>query len=186
MKVIKRYPNRKLYDTEEKKYVSLPEIREFVKRGLEIQVLDNETGEDLTGMTLSQILYEQEKSQAGFLPPSLLVDLVRAGGTRVAESLRRLAGTGLGKGSGVGKTLRRVLGKSDQPPLSSAEPDLESIPGGEPEDHAEGSWLEERVQGVVDRLGLATKSDLDEVARLVTTLEDRLDELLVSRSGRKS
>jgi polyhydroxyalkanoate synthesis repressor PhaR len=88
MPVIKRYPNRKLYDTEAKRYVTLNDIAALIRRGQEVQVVDHATEEDLTAVTLTQIIFEQEKQQAGFLPKSVLTGLVRAGGDTM-NSLRR-------------------------------------------------------------------------------------------------
>lgn len=55
VKVIKRYTNRKLYDTVESRYVTLEEIGEMVKAGAEVRIIDNRTKEDLTSVTLAQI-----------------------------------------------------------------------------------------------------------------------------------
>lgn len=79
MLVIKRYPNRKLYDTEAKRYITLEGITELIQRGEDLHVVDHETGEDLTTVTLSQIIFEQEKKRAGFLPKSILSNLIRTG-----------------------------------------------------------------------------------------------------------
>lgn len=88
MAVIKRYPNRKLYDTEAKKYITLDGIAKLIREGEEVQVVDHSTGEDLTALTLSQIIFEQEKKGGGFLPKSVLTSLVQAGGDTV-NTLRR-------------------------------------------------------------------------------------------------
>jgi len=88
MPVIKRYPNRKLYDTEAKRYVTLNDIAALIREGQEVQVVDHATEEDLTAITLTQIISEQEKQQGGFLPKSVLTGLVRAGGDTM-NSLRR-------------------------------------------------------------------------------------------------
>lgn len=88
MRVIKRYPNRKLYDTEEKKYITLDGISGLIRNGVDIQVIDHTTEEDLTAVTLSQIIFEQEKRKGGFLPKSVLAGLVRSGGD-TANTLRR-------------------------------------------------------------------------------------------------
>ncbi|MBN1886347.1 MAG: hypothetical protein JW850_00090 [Thermoflexales bacterium] len=76
---IKRYPNRKLYDTEAKRYITLEEIAVLVRQGQQVQVLDHATGEDLTALTLTQIIFEQEKKQHGLLPQAVLTALVKAG-----------------------------------------------------------------------------------------------------------
>ncbi len=88
MPVIKRYPNRKLYDTEAKRYITLDGIGELIRDGQEVQVVDHTTDEDLTAVTLTQIIFEQEKRNSGFLPKSVLTGLVRAGGDTL-NTLRR-------------------------------------------------------------------------------------------------
>ncbi len=66
MPVIKRYPNRKLYDTAAKQYVSLDGIAELIRGGADVQVVDYTTGEDLTALILMQVIVEQEKKQERF------------------------------------------------------------------------------------------------------------------------
>ena len=92
MLVIKRYPNRKLYDTAAKQYISLERVAEIIRAGQEIQVVDHATGEDLTTLTLMQIIVEQEKRHSGFLPVNVLTDLVQAGGNTLAALRRGLLG----------------------------------------------------------------------------------------------
>lgn len=88
MPVIKRYPNRKLYDTDAKRYITLNEIAALIRAGQEVVVMDHATDEDLTAVVLTQIIFEQEKQQKGFLPKSVLTNLVRAGGDTLG-TLRR-------------------------------------------------------------------------------------------------
>lgn len=91
MPVIKRYTNRKLYNTETKQYVTLDEIAGLIRQGEEVQVIDNTTGEDLTALTLSQIIFEQEKKSGGFLPQAVLTGLIQAGGDTLSSLRRTLA-----------------------------------------------------------------------------------------------
>jgi polyhydroxyalkanoate synthesis repressor PhaR len=91
MPVIKRYPNRKLYDTEAKSYVTLEGIATLIRQGEEVRVIDHASGEDLTAITLSQIILEQEKKRSGFLPQNVLAGLVRAGGDTMTTLRRTLA-----------------------------------------------------------------------------------------------
>lgn len=88
MPVIKRYPNRKLYDTDAKKYITLDGIADLIRQGEEVLVIDHTTEEDLTAVTLTQIIFEQEKKSSGFLPTAVLTSLVQAGGQTV-NTLRR-------------------------------------------------------------------------------------------------
>ena len=78
MHLIKKYPNRKFYDMEGKRYVALEDISSLVKGGEEIQVVDSKSGQDITTLVLSQILREQER-KGSFLPQALLTALVRRG-----------------------------------------------------------------------------------------------------------
>ena len=84
-KVIKRYTNRKLYDTVESRYVTLDEIAEMIKAGAEVKVVDNRTKDDLTAVTLAQIIFEEEKKTAKMSLKTLL-GLIRHG-SEVAQQL---------------------------------------------------------------------------------------------------
>lgn len=91
MPLIKRYPNRKLYDTEAKQYITLEGIATLIRQEKEIYVVDHATGEDLTAVTLTQVILEQERRQDGFLPQTVLTGLIRAGGERLSTLRRALA-----------------------------------------------------------------------------------------------
>jgi len=77
VKVIKRYANRKLYDTERSCYVTLDEISNMIKDGEEVQVVDNKSKEDLTAVTLAQIIVEEEKKVAK-MPLKLLRSIIQS------------------------------------------------------------------------------------------------------------
>ena len=91
MPIIKRYPNRKLYDTQAKGYINLDDIAEMIRQGDEIQVIDHASGKDITALTYSQIILEQEKKSSGFLPHTLLSELIQAGGNRLSKVQHKLA-----------------------------------------------------------------------------------------------
>lgn len=93
MPIIKRYPNRKLYDTEAKQYITLDSIAELIRQGEDVQVVDNVTGEDLTAVTLTQIIFEQEKKRGSFLPRPVLASLIKTGGDRLYAIQRTLIST---------------------------------------------------------------------------------------------
>lgn len=90
MPLIKRYPNRKLYDTEAKQYITLEGIAEMIRQGVEISVIDHASGEDLTTLILTQIIVEQEKKQSGVMPRSVLAGLIQSGSERLAAIQRAL------------------------------------------------------------------------------------------------
>jgi polyhydroxyalkanoate synthesis repressor PhaR len=89
--VIKRYPNRKLYDTEAKQYITLEGIATLIREGREIQVVDHATGEDLTSLTLTQVILDLERKRTGFLPLAVLSGLIQAGGDTLGSLRRSLA-----------------------------------------------------------------------------------------------
>ena len=86
-KVVKRYANRKLYDTERSCYVTLEDISHMIKAGDEVRVMDNKSGEDLTSVTLAQIIFETEKKKK-FMPLSLLRDLIQNGSGTLTDLAR--------------------------------------------------------------------------------------------------
>jgi polyhydroxyalkanoate synthesis repressor PhaR len=77
--VIKRYSNRKLYDPESSRYVTLDDLKQLVRDGAELRVEDAATGEDLTSLTLAQILLEGERTHQKGLPAALLHQLIQHG-----------------------------------------------------------------------------------------------------------
>lgn len=87
-KIIKRYANRKLYDTVESRYVTLEEIGEMIKQGVELQIVDNRSKGDLTSVTLAQIIFEEEKKRSR-MPLGVLRDIIRSGGETVTEFLQK-------------------------------------------------------------------------------------------------
>ncbi len=91
--IIKRYRNRKLYNTRSRRYITLEQIEELIKEQEEVKVIDNSSGEDITASTLSQIIFELEKNTANFLPLNLLFSLVRSGGDRIDELRRNIFNT---------------------------------------------------------------------------------------------
>jgi len=78
MLIIKKYPNRRLYNASSGKYVNLEELAAMIRGGEEIQVLDAKTGEDLTRVILTQIILEDAREQPTGLPLELLHQLIMA------------------------------------------------------------------------------------------------------------
>jgi polyhydroxyalkanoate synthesis repressor PhaR len=78
-KIIKRYQNRKLYDTHESSYVTLDEIAKMIRNGEEIRVIDNKTKNDITAQTYTQLLYESERKTKTPASVNLLKAIIRSG-----------------------------------------------------------------------------------------------------------
>lgn len=85
--LVKKYSNRRLYDTEDSRYITLDELAQKVRRGSDVRVVDAKTGEDLTQATLTQIILESDAAR--LLPVPLLIQLVRMKDDALAEFFGR-------------------------------------------------------------------------------------------------
>ncbi|HUO87402.1 MAG TPA: polyhydroxyalkanoate synthesis regulator DNA-binding domain-containing protein [Thermoanaerobaculia bacterium] len=90
IRLIKRYESRKLYDTEESRYVSLEEISTWIREGQEVRVVDNATSADVTSQTLTQIILDEGRRGTSFLPSELLHELVRLGEKAVSSGVEQV------------------------------------------------------------------------------------------------
>lgn len=132
-KIIKRYQNRKLYDTDASCYVTLDEIAEMIQQGEEVSVVDNRNQKDITAATLTQIIFEKQKKSDAPVPLTTLRHIIQNGdgsfssflargndgnqlevirqlenqvrelNTKIDAAERRGAGAGRETGAGVGK-----------------------------------------------------------------------------------
>jgi len=89
VKIIKRYQNRKLYDTYQSCYVTLDEIAEMIMRGEEVTVIDNRTKKDITSATLTQIIFEKQKRSNTIIPVETLREFIQIGGGTFAGFLAK-------------------------------------------------------------------------------------------------
>lgn len=160
--LIKRYANRKLYNTESSRYITLKGISELVREGRDIRVVDNESGDDITPIILSQILVDDQKQARDQDPVSgrVLSELIQRGGDALYGILRRSVGDVSENLSDARDGLNRLMSsdlaeKMDPRELSKAVHD--SV---------------ERVMSVMD---LPTRADLEalnkNLERLSTALE---------------
>ena len=106
--LIKRYANRKLYNTQTSRYITLKGIAELLEQDQEVRVIDNETGEDITSITLSQILVDTERSNRE-VPGNLLSGLFQKGGDALYSALRRSVDDASGGLEEIQGRLRRAL-----------------------------------------------------------------------------
>ena len=88
---IRRYGSRKLYDTEESRYVSLEEVGELVRRGQEVQVVDTQSGDDVTAQTLAQVILEESKGGESPISSQFLHTLIRRGEEIVTTGVEQLS-----------------------------------------------------------------------------------------------
>ncbi|NVJ09733.1 transcriptional regulator [Myxococcus sp. AM001] len=197
-KIIKRYTNRKLYDTVESRYVTLDEIAAMIKEGTEVRIVDNRTKEDLTSVTLAQIIFEEEKKK-NQMPLSVLREIIRHPGESISGFIQkevspRVASIREEAESRLDKLLRR----DENAPRAEGEPEAPAAAaedtttadaaaaaaaaGLSPADLLKASqrafeeWqrrIDERVKHVVENL----TGNLPALGRDMASLTQRLEEL---------
>jgi polyhydroxyalkanoate synthesis repressor PhaR len=94
-RLVKRYGNRKLYDTSESRYVTLDEIGRWVKAGEDVKIVENDTGEDLTAVTFAQIILEEERRKSGLLSLTMLREIIQHGGAALTQGLTATVDRGM-------------------------------------------------------------------------------------------
>lgn len=182
--LIKRYANRKLYNTQTSRYITLKGIAELLDAGEEIRVVDNETGEDITSVALSQILVDSERTNTS-PSPTLISQIFGRGGDALYAALRRSMDDASENLEDLQERVRRMVGsegadshgrRAADSTRGSARPGL-----GEWIQHASPD-IEGLVQNAVERvfrlLDLPRRSDIDtlnqnleRVAEAVETLQ---------------
>lgn len=179
MPVIKRYANRKLYDTAAKQYVSLEGIAERIRAGEDVRVVDHTSGEDLTELTLTQIILEQQKKGGGLLPGVTLARLIRTGSDRLTSIRRTLtAPIDLARHVDV-EIARRLQALVADGALAEDEAERlrgllleQSLPPAAP------PWsLEHEIERALAARGVPTRSQLRKLTRELDALSAQLDKL---------
>lgn len=87
--VIKKYPNRKLYNTDTASYISYKDIVEMIKAGNSVMVVDNRTKQDITRFTLTQILFQKEREFLKSLPEATLESAIKQETGLISNSLTK-------------------------------------------------------------------------------------------------
>ena len=200
MPLSKRYPNRKLYDMEAKKYVTLDEIALIVRQGQDVQVVDHESGDDLTNLTLSQIIFEQEKKKTGFLPRSILTSLIRTGGDTL-DYLRRTLQSGVqtdlltyseatdsaqlgnaptAQSGDLTTRLQKLVANGRLTASEAAElrTEFDEVNPVDTDNLGLLALLDERLIGVLHRLNIPTYNELHALQEQLSELTDKLETVL--------
>jgi polyhydroxyalkanoate synthesis repressor PhaR len=174
-RLIKYYPNRKLYDTADRRYITLQTLGELVRHGEEVQVVENATGADLTAATLAQSISGQEKRQQGLFPQRMLAEWMQAGESQLARLRQALTESSLlGQlvDEEVARRIERLVTQGDFSAEEGARliEKLRTPPG----ETAPPLSLENALQRVLAQQGLPSRSELlhlmDELDALIARL----------------
>jgi len=176
-RVIKRYTNRKLYDKQESRYVTLEEIARLVREGEDVAVIDNETEEDLTAVTFAQIILEEEKRKTNIISVPFLRKLIRSGEARVQDFSEAIGDLT----EKAGERVREVMeggGKAIGDSLSFLDEIFEM-----PQKRIEA--MRERARRSVERLSMSpvVRRELERIAQSLRTLEEAIGR--INEEGRR-
>lgn len=180
-RVIKRYSNRKLYDTKESRYVTLQQIGEMVRRGDDVQIIDNKTKEDKTEVTLALIISEDLKNTPRGVSVTTLRNLIQERGEKMLSTLRDgplgrlIPGTEEGEeGVAEGTEPEPAAAAAVEAETTDADGDDGDKPKGRVKETLDQiqTMLDERVEAVVP--GMRT---IRELRQEVDALRSRVDEL---------
>src|SRR5688572_2061749 len=141
-KAIKRYANRKLYDTDRTCYVTLAEISQMIKEGEDVKVVDNKTKDDLTAVTLAQIIVEEEK-KVQKMPLKLLRSIIQSGNDAIGDFYeKRVVDPVKSLKDDVEQRVQSLF-KKDGPKVDGAPAD--GAPTSEPKDEVKAGVVKEFV-----------------------------------------
>ena len=183
-RIIKRYANRKLYDTEHSRYVTLDQISEMIRNGDDVKIVDTKTKEDLTTVTLAQIIFEEEKKQRGFLPLGAMRNIIQSGGEWFAEAQRRVQSILPGKRKDGDEPERAAEVEDDKDaPADEAMVKKRSLASlrewVDQSRHRLDEWqkqVDDKIRTTIDNIS-QTISPWASINKDVKTLADRIEEL---------
>lgn len=166
-RVIKRYSNRKLYDTKDSRYVTLLQIADLVRAGEDVQIIDNATKEDKTDVTLALIISEELKAKPRGIPLTTLKLLIRHRGEKLLSSLRE---------GPIGRLIPKEPGAQSEPP---PEPEPEEDVTEKDQNKGLRATLEQWQHTIDERIRavLPNFSVFRDLQNEVKRLNERLDEL---------
>lgn len=123
-RIIKRYENRKLYDTESRKYVSLEEIASLIRQGIDVQVVDNVTDADITTQTLTQVIFEEGKKGRNPLSTEVLHDVIRWSNHLLDDGIQQVR---QGLDHLVPESLNKLFGKKSSDDVEELKKRVQSL-----------------------------------------------------------
>jgi polyhydroxyalkanoate synthesis repressor PhaR len=178
--IIKRYPNRKLYDMDSKQYITLDGIAELIQQDKEIHVIDHASGQDITAVTLTQIILDQERNQHGSLPHSFLAGWIQANSDRLS-SLQRNMSSSLGFLHVVDKEIRRRMtmlinrGELTEKDARALLDKLLSFSNSPSETEPS---IEEDIERVLVERNIPSREEMEKLNNQLEALAAKLDQLL--------
>jgi len=174
--LIKRYANRKLYNTQTSRYITLKGIAELIDAGEDVRVIDNETGEDITNVALSQILVDHERSSSA-ASRTMLSELISRGGDALYSALRRGVGDASEGIEGLQQNLRKIVKDRERDAsklgewIAVATPDFERV-------------VQAAMERVFKLLDLPRRADIEALNENLRRVADAVESLQHAESNK--
>jgi len=178
---IKRYANRKLYDTKIKKYITLDKIAKLLKAGEEVSVLDNKTGEDITAATVSQILARAKQGQADNGASNVMIQLLRKGpGTLVDYGKRYLSLWDRAltmADEEIDRLVERLVKEKEITPSEGNRLKKDMLSRAEDLKKWISEKTDQRIGEALDLMNLASREQVSQLTEKIDTLTRKVDSL---------
>ena len=183
MPIIKRYNNRKLYNTHAKRYVTLFDIADMIRRGDDITVLDHADGQDITSQIQAQIIFEQERQAGSSLPNTVLTNLIQASN----QTIRQLRTTllPLDRAAQLDSEIERrmqILIERGEISARQGKQILEKLLAVHP-----GARTPEelKIERALEKRGTPTRSEIQMLSEQINALSSELKQLDLKETKRK-
>ena len=183
MHLIKKYANRKMYDTTDKRYISRDQLAELIKKGEEVAIIDNRTGEDLTASVVSQLIGmdSKDKENEGAVSSRFLMQLLRKGGGTLTDYAKKYVSLWQGALTMAEDEIDKLvtmLVKNKELSLSEGNRLKKEIVG---YTNSLKGWIsesiEKRVGDVLDAMNLATNDQIKALSGKVDALDRKVKQL---------
>ncbi len=180
--IIKKYSNRKLYDTKEKKYVNLSEVSRLIREGAEVKVINNKTKEDVTSLVLAQIIVEQEKTKKILLPSIFSpLKLLKKGGEDMFKLGRKMFLGGLGLASltkeRANEIAQELIKKGELSQSESKEFVIDIMDKAEKEKDRLIEKIKPEIDKSLEKMNFASKKCVDNLEKKIDELGNKIDQL---------
>lgn len=180
--IIKKYSNRKLYDTKEKKYINLSEVSRLIREGVEVKVIDNKTKDDITSLVLAQIIVEQEKSKKNMLPSILSpLKMLKMGGEDMFSLGKKMFLAGLGVLSltkeKANEIAQELIKKGELSQSESKKFVVDLLDKAEKEKEKLLKRIKPDVEKSLEKMNFASKKCVDDLEKKINELGEKIDKL---------
>jgi len=181
--IIKKYINRKLYDTKEKKYVNLSEISRLIREGIDLKVIDNHSKEDITSLVLAQIIVEQEKTKKIMLPSLLSpLRLLKRGGDSMINLTKKMFLAGIGTLSltkeKADKIADDLIKRGELSKSESKDFVLDLLDMAEKEKDKIIEKIKPDIEKELEKMNFASQKSVADLDKKIDSLENKINQLI--------